>query len=311
MKRPVRALLAGLTSVGLLLAPAAGHAAEPKLLFGLGPTASGAERSQLAREAPVGMLTSWYNGPKDLGWMRWWEDDVQRWYEQGKALHVVVYSNDAERYVGAGCGRAYPVSDQFRRDMVQLARLFAGDAGDPPLYLTLFSEFQTYACTDNAYLPEKAYYQALKRNYLAAVDIFHREAPNSRVSLGWGGWQTRWDDPARGEGRSMIPYFADVMRRSDFQSFQAMMSGSGQNPDDIRAMTEALNDYPGGVMLAHYKPDNGSSTTFDSDMRTVLSEGFLTDVVGRGLFAMSFMDQANLTGDRYGFVRDRVRAHGR
>src|SRR5206468_12004712 len=65
------------------------------------------------------------------------------------------------------------------------------------------------------------YYRALKDRYLEAMAVFHQYAPNSRVSLGWGGWQARWDAPATGGGRSLFGYFADVMRASDFQSFQA------------------------------------------------------------------------------------------
>jgi hypothetical protein len=32
------------------------------------------------------------------------------------------------------------------------------------------------------------------------VAVFHQHAPNARVSLGWGGWQTRWEDEASGAG---------------------------------------------------------------------------------------------------------------
>ncbi len=60
----------------------------------------------------------------------------------------------------------------------------------------------------------------------------------AKVSLGWGGWQTRFDDPSTGAGRSMFPYFDDVMRASDFQSFQAIQSDS--NVADVRAMTRLL-----------------------------------------------------------------------
>ena len=69
-----------------------------------------------------------------------------------------------------------------------------------------------------------AYLRALKDRYLEARSAIRSAAPNAKVSLGWGGWQTRWDDAAKGGGRSMFQYFADVMRASDFQSFQAMQS---------------------------------------------------------------------------------------
>src|SRR5438105_559494 len=45
----------------------------PKLLFGIGPEADAARQTELARSNPVGMLTSWYTGPKDLGWLSKWK----------------------------------------------------------------------------------------------------------------------------------------------------------------------------------------------------------------------------------------------
>jgi hypothetical protein len=275
--------------------------ATTKLLFGIGTEATSAETTRLVKQSPARMLTSWYNGPGDLSWMTGWRTGtVPRAYASGYAMHLVVYSNSPEGTVntsyGAACGRAYPLSDRFLDDMRALARTFAGSAGGPPLYVTLFTELQTYACTDNAWNPDagtSAYYRALKDRYLAAMAIFHAEAANAKVSLGWGGWQTRNDNAATGGGRSMFGYFADVMRASDFQSFQAMQSDT--NVADVKAMVHTLGAY-GPVMLAHYKPDNGSQATFDKDILAMLTDGFLGDVMAAGLFAWSFMDESNLTG---------------
>jgi hypothetical protein len=79
------------------------------------------------------------------------------------------------------------------------------------------------------------------------------------------------------------------MRQMDFQSFQAM--GSDGNVDDVRAMTQTLGTY-GRVMLAHYKPNNGSAATVTSDLTTMFTDSFMSEVAGYGLFAWSFMDQA-------------------
>jgi hypothetical protein len=84
------------------------------------------------------------------------------------------------------------------------------------------------------------------------------------------------------------------MRASDFQSFQAMDSRT--NTRAIVAMTRTLGAY-GRVMLAHYKPDNGSQATFDAVMRTVLTDDYLRRVRALGLFALSFMDSTNLDGN--------------
>ena len=295
-------------------APSAG----PRLLFGIGPEADQARVSPLARQAPVRMLTSWFNGPGDLSWMAAWRGgEVPRAYAAGYSLHLIVYSGDPEGPVatphGQACGRGYPLSGRFLDDMRRLARIFAGPAGGPRLYVSLFTEFQTYPCSDNAWSADPAataYYQTLKDRYRATQAIFHQLAPNSRVSLSWGGWQARWDDRATGAGRSLFRHFADVLRAADFQSFQAMATDS--NTADIRAMVRALGAY-GPVMLAHYKPDNGSGAVFAADLRAILTDRYLAEVTGHGLFAMSFMDGTNLaaSSELHGFVRGAVRHFGR
>jgi len=290
----------------------------PRLLFGIGPEADQARASPLARQAPVRMLTSWYNGPGDLGWMAAWRGgEVPRAYAAGYSLHLIVYSGDPEEPVatpyGQACGRSYPLSGRFLDDMRRLARIFAGRAGGPRLYVSLFTEFQTYPCSDNAWSADPAataYYRAIKDRFLATQAIFHQLAPNSRVSLSWGGWQARWDDRATGAGRSLFRHFADVLRAADFQSFQAMANDS--NTADIRAMVRVLGAY-GPVMLAHYKPDNGSGAVFAADLRAILTDRYLAEVTRHGLFAMSFMDGTNLAASSHlhGFVRNAVRRFGR
>ena len=292
------------------------RASWPRLLFGIGPEANQARVTPLARQAPVRMLTNWYNGPSDLGWMAAWRhSEVPRAYAAGYRLHLIVYSGDAEGLVptpyGQACGRAYPLSDRFPDDMRRLARIFAGPAGGPRLYVSLFTEFQTYPCTDNAWNADPAataYYRALKDRYRSTQATFHRLAPNSRVSLSWGGWQARWDDPATGAGRSLFRHFADVLRTADFQSFQAMATDT--NTADIWAMVRALGVY-GPVMLAHYKPDNGSAAVFAADLRAILTDRYLAEVTRHGLFAMSFMDGTNLaaSAELHGFVRRAVRRY--
>jgi hypothetical protein len=297
--------------------PAATHAATPepkptprptpppRLLFGLGPEADGAKRARVVRDAPVHMLTSWYNGHGDLGWMTGWRTSfVPQAYRAGFTLHLIVYSGESHTKIatkyGEACGQAYPLSTGFLDDMAQLAGTFRGRGR---LYVTLFTEFQTYACTNNQWNPNSetnAYWRALKDQYRAALSTFHRLAPNSRVSLGWGGWQTRWDKPSTGGGRSMFKHFADVMRLSDFQSFQAMQTDS--NVGDVLAMTRTLGAY-GPVLLAHYKPNNGSQAVFDRDTRAMLTDSYLRKAVSAGLFAWSFMDDRNLSASSSTFSR--------
>jgi hypothetical protein len=311
-------VLLAATTCDLKLASRLQRATTPsRVLFGIGPAASDARMSRLVAEAQVRMLTTWYNGPADLKWMISWKHDLlSQLYAEGYSLHVIVFTDDPEARIstshGPACGRPYPLSERFLDDMRLLAQTFAGTADGPPLYVTLFTEFQTYACTDNAWNPDApttAYYQALKARYLVALALFHQHAPNARVSLGWGGWQTRWDDPPSGGGRSMFAHFADVLRASDFQSFQAMQSDS--NVADVRAMVQVLGAY-GPVMLAHYKPNNQSQATFEHDLQTMLTGDYLADLTDGGLFAWSFMDSKNLTGTSgiFEFTVDALRRYG-
>ena len=182
------------------------------------------------------------------------------------------------------------------------------------MYVTLFTEFQTYPCQESQWAGAEDYYAILKQRMLQIRDIFHQYAPNSRVSIGWGGWQLRWDDPASGGGSSLLPYFADVMAQMDFQSTQLMASDT--NVDDATRMVTALGAY-GPVMVAHYKPENTSLTTFAADTGAIMTNAFLSSLVEQGLFAWSFMDDAcfddmldPLEAANYSAVVNDVRAFG-
>jgi hypothetical protein len=297
--------------------PSASAPGRARMLIGMGTEADSAQRSALVRQAPVKMLTSWFNRPEDLNWMAGWRTGtVSRAYAAGYALHLIVWTGDPEANLstpyGPACGRGYPLSARFPDDMRTLARTFAGAANGPPLYVTMFTEFQTYPCIDNSWSPDAAtmhYYQTLQDRYRDAYQIFHQLAPNARVSLGWGGWQASYDDPGVGGGRSLFSHFADLMRGSDFQSFQAM-STTG-NVTNIKLMVAALGRY-GPVMLAHYKPDNAAQPTFDADVRAIFTDDFLTTQSRAGLFALSFMDDTNLaaSADTFAFVKGAVSRYG-
>jgi hypothetical protein len=320
------ALVLAVSSAFTAVPPSASAAQPlPRLLFGLGPEADTARHSPLTQQAPVHMLTSWYNGPSDLSWIKPWRtSEVPSAYAAGYALHLIVYTNSREQAVstryGRACGRVYPLTSRFLGDVKALAQTFAGRRNGPPLYVTMFTEFQTYACVDNQWAPKGTrtvpagevtnYYEALRDQYLRAMAVFHRDAPNARVSIGWGGWQARWDQPATGGGRSMFEHFAALMRASDFESFQAMSNDS--NAGDVLAMTRILGQY-GPVMLAHYQPDNDSVSTFSRDMHTIMTRDFLTRLRANRLFAMSFMKDTTIrsSASLYQFVKNAVITYGR
>ncbi len=308
----VRGSLLVLTAVlAFILAGACrGGAADPipPLLFGLGPEATDAASTALNAEAPLGMYTNWYSGPSDLEWMSTWQTSVvPQIYASGRAIHLIIYSGEDKG--GTPCGRQYPISPGISDDMVRLAHIFAGTPTDPPLYVTLFTEFQTYPCVENQWVGAEDYYTLLQAKMVQIRDIFHLVAPNARVSIGWGGWQDRWDDPASGGGRSLFAHFAGIMRQMDFQSIQAMQDDT--NVDDVRNMTRTLGAY-GPVMVAHYKPDSGSLTTDEADMRAIMTDSFLREVAGYGLFAWSFMGSAQLSDPTiFALVKDAVLRYGR
>ncbi len=283
----------------------------PPLLFGLGTEMDGVLRSRLYRDAPVNLLTSWFNDSGDLKFMRPWANDIiPQAYADGKSLHLVVWTNDKEipfdtKY-GPACGRGYPFSASFADDMKQLATTYKGSG---ILYVSMFTEFQTYPCKDNMWQGSENYYRALQDQYRLAQAIFHENAPNSQVSLTWGGWQAAWDDKARGGGRSLLPHFADVMRSSDFQSFQAMDSTS--NFAHITDMTRLLHSYGSAsignnkVMVAHFKPDNGSQSAWRNDLERIFTPENIAVLQKNGLFAFNFMDEKNLNASETAYQQAR------
>lgn len=259
-------------------------------------------------------MTVWWNGTTDAnGWLTdaYHQGMYDQQYALGRSIQVIAWSDVPETTIstthGTACGRPYPLSAQWMADLDRVVNAMSG-AGQ--LYVTLFSEFQTFACSDNAWNPNaqtNAYWRALKDRYLAAIARVHQLNPSAKVCLGWGGWQTRWDDPAIGGGRSMFSFFADVMAASDHQCFQAMQSDG--NVTDVRNMVGVLDDY-GRVLLAHYKPDNGSQTTFSADVRTMLTDSYLATVPA--LFGFAFMDNSNLNASEsdYQFVKAAVIRYG-
>ncbi|HEY5630129.1 MAG TPA: hypothetical protein VIR16_11515 [Candidatus Limnocylindrales bacterium] len=288
--------------------PAPSGQATSKLLFGLGTELDGDLTAPITSAAPVHMLTSWFNGTGDLSWMSGWAANaIPNAYAAGYSLHLIVYASSSTQTTtsttyGSANGRPYPLSAQFLTDMTALSKIWAGSAGGPPLYVTLFTEFQTYAPTPT-WSDNVAYWSALKDAYRSALGIFHANAPNARVSLGWGGWEARMTSP-------MFADFADVMGISDFQSFQAMQGDT--NVADIEAMTTQLAKY-GPVMVAHYKPDNSSQTVFDADTTALFTDTEVAKLAGAGLFAFSFMDDKNMdaTTSTYTRITSAIQRYGK
>lgn len=288
-------------------------AVSSKMLFGIGSQAGPAMDFRLVKEAPVHMLTSWYNGTKDLEWMSVQKNDlIPRLYANNYTVHLITWTDLPEEEIqtphGPACGRPYPVSAQVVEDMKQLAQIYNGPG---PMYVSLFTEFPSFTCVDNNWNGNENYWRTLQDNYRKIQDNFHQYAPNSKVSLSWGGWVSRYDDQANQGGRALIPYFADTIRYSDFASFQTMESDT--NIDEIVNMTSILGAYGKPVMLAHYKPSNHSHEVHDADMRSLFTDEMMSSLRSKGLFAISFMDSELIDNSEasYQLVKDGIQKYGR
>ena len=300
-------------------------AGEPALLYGLSGGANLAQASELVRDAPIRMLTTTFHQSSELERLRTWRDTVvPDAYDKGFALHLLVPSWEdddnpevpfATRY-GDACGRQEPFTDTFLDDMRTLARTFAGELDGPPLYVTVFHEVSAFACGDAGYYENtpatRAYFRALKDRYTEIRDVFHAEAPNARVGLGWQGWQaTLDDDPEAGGGPSMFSDFADVLTASDFNSVLSWQEPG--NVEQIRQAVRILGEY-GPVMVAAYANDNVPPDVIDKDLRTLLTDASIADLAADGLFAWSFNEEKGMVdagGPTIDFVKDVVRRTGR
>jgi DNA-binding SARP family transcriptional activator len=274
--------------------PATNAAAQPKIVFGLGPDAVKAIGSPLMASG-IGMITTWYHGPYQLSQFEGWASDViPEIYRSGRAVHVVVATWDEGKSIktrfGRACGQPYPLSDEFLDDMRRLAAAFAGQADGPPLYISMFHGLQKLACADSGYLADRAttnYYMALKERYADIVKTLRRQAPNARVALNWDGWTASHDDPRTGAGRSMFPHFVEAMRASDFQSF-SLFEADG-NAEELRRMVKTLGAH-GPVMVAYYGPHEDPVDVYQDDLRRTFTPATLSQLVADGLFAFSFRD---------------------
>ncbi len=136
----------------------------PRVLFGLGDEISAAVSAPLYRNGGIDMVTSWYNGPGDLGWMSGYaeSDTISDLYGQGNALELVVWLADDP---------SYAVSSQLQTDLAKLITVFRGNGPHyGPLYVVLFTEFETYSS-------QPGYDLQLRSAYLTAVTTIPCHVP--------------------------------------------------------------------------------------------------------------------------------------
>jgi hypothetical protein len=254
----------------------------PRILWGIGDQLSGAVESSIYRNAPVNMVTAWYNGPQDLDWMRGYQkgSTMSDLYGQGKAIELIIWLGDHPDYA---------ISSQFLEDARVLARTFKGNGPHRGrLYVVLFSELETYSS-------DPGYFTSLKRAYRQAMAIFHQENANARVALGLGGYG--WESvPNRN-----LSLWDDAIRASDFTAVQAMQAcdneRNGQNiiVPQLRSSVKQLGTYGKPVMISHFKlwgDPSCQTAAFAKFMRAVFNDRSMSALTADGLFAWNFMDDA-------------------
>jgi hypothetical protein len=290
---------------------------ERKLLFGVGGELDTVADSELVRSTPTRMLTTWYRGRDDLQKLLAWKDTVvKQAYQDGFALHLILGSAEQPGQLdtahGPACGRRSVLQPDYREDVSQLIRAFAGTAQSPPLFVTVFHDAQSYSCNQDGFAPDpatRAYFLALKDQYVLIRQIVHRAAPNALASLGLdAGLAGAESNQDTGAGMAMLPNFHEVLSWSDFYSV-SVTDGSGDSADDVTAMVGALGRY-GPVMLSWYEPAGSPTGVVDADLRALLDEGKLGELSQAGLFALSFGPGA-LDAAPENFLTDAIRRFGR
>jgi hypothetical protein len=259
---------------------------DPKLLFGVGDEISAATASPLYQRGGVNMVTSGYNGPSDLDWMSGYAstDVMSNLYQAGKALELVVWLADEP---------SYAVSPQFLSDLQRLIAIFKGNGPYyGPLYVVLFTEFETYS-------DQPGYDVELRSAYMAAVKEIHAAYDDAYVALGFGGYVWSAATPVRD-----LNFWAPAIAASDFTAFQAMQDQGSKGSDgenivvpEIEDAVHQLGQYGKPVMISHFKlwgDPTGASSTFAQVASKLLGTSELAKLTREGLFAWDFMDDQYL-----------------
>ena len=240
----------------------------------------------LYQNGGVNMLTSWYNNPGDLSWMSGYANGngFSDLYGQGKAEELVVWLAEDP---------SYAISPQFLTDLQTLVSIFKGHGPNyGPLYVVLFSEFETYS-SDPAYL------LALRTQYLNAVQVVHSTYSQAKVALGFGGYDwppSSWSDPD-------LSFWQPAIAASDFVAFQDMqadttLTTSGQNyvVPTIENAVAQLSAYSKPIMVSHFKVwdggDANESAAFAQAAQLLFNPQEMGTLTRQGLFAFGFMNDS-------------------
>lgn len=264
-------------------------------------------------------LTAWLNSfdhqKGDLGFWRNWHQEkrLSQWFEQGYGLQVITWEDDRQLPTGD-----YHLSGQFLEDLEEIATYIRqANSQQRPTYWTLATEFSYWRVPADTYnASTEPYYQDLMANLLKARQVIRRQLPQAWVALSWGGWIVTFDNPAQGQGRSMIPPFADTMAQMDgiaFQSMRPFLTGEQNpqlnqpdlgNPAQILKCCEVFSKYHSSLMVSHYEPSikekhphGGRADIVTHDFLLMMQPEWLQAVRRLGLDKFSIMHYGLLKGD--------------
>ncbi|WP_432992267.1 carbohydrate-binding domain-containing protein [Dactylosporangium sp. CA-233914] len=259
--------------------PASSPGPQARVLWGLGPGIADAVDAPVYRDAGMGMVTTWYNGPADLAWISGYErpSTISDLYGSGKAIELVVWLADHPQYA---------VSEQFQHDIKAVISALKGSGPHyGPLYVVLFTEWETYSS-------DPGYPGLLKAAYLKAAAAIHAEYAEARVALGFGGYL--WGS----SGNRDLSFWSDTIAASDFTAVQQMQACDNEHDGQsalvaqIRDSVRQLGSYGKPVMISHFKLWGGPECqvrAFDKFTKAMLNDSSMAELTNDGLFAWNFM----------------------
>lgn len=254
---------------------------EPEILWGIGDQISGAQSTPVFRDALVGMITSWYNKPGDLSWMRGYQEEptMSNLYRKGYAQELVVWLADYPQYA---------ISSTFQEDIKDLIRIFKGNGPENgPIYVVLFTEFETYS-------QDPEYFQHLKEAFLEARKSIKQEYEKAYVALGFGGYG--WIGQPE---RELKDWEIEALEAGDFAAVQHMHHASRLDLmiPQVRRSVKQLGSYGKPVMVSHFKlwsnegdTEELPSVSFNNFINEIFTRESLQSLADDGLFAWDFMD---------------------
>lgn len=292
----------GITSCRKTVSWEAGPKGPPKILWGIGDEIPSAEKTPIFNEAPVRMVTSWYNGPSDTTWMKNYMkgSTMSDLYGKGYAQELVVWlANEPD----------YAISPEFEHDVALLTKIFKGNGPNyGPLYVVLFTEFETYS-RDSTYFPK------LENAFVQARDTIKAVYPKAKVALGFGGYEWSWRTY-----RPMKTWEINAIHAGDFIAVQEIQPA--ENLDilisQVRNSVRQLSTYGKPIMISHFKiwqkkgePDKLPSDAFYKFVKQTFNQQTLDSLSGEGVFAWDFMNEhyINDPGPAYKAIKSVILNH--